>query len=92
MLDAGKNFAGVCRFRITGGAANANKKVYMRYGELLGPDGASLNPMTSVAGQIKGPTEMPCINNPGRSTANGLHVAYQQVRVWALTLHLMRAW
>ena len=66
VLDAGKNHAGVCRFRLNGGAANAGKPVYIRYGELLGADKLSLNPMTSVAGQIKGPTELPCIVNPGQ--------------------------
>jgi hypothetical protein len=33
--------------------------------------------MTSVAGQIKGPTENSCIDNPGRSVATGQHVAFQ---------------
>ena len=50
----------------------------MRYGELLGADGKTLNPMTSVAGQIKGANELPCIVNEGRTLANGLHVAFQQ--------------
>ncbi len=33
--------------------------------------------MTSVAGQIKGPTENVCIENPGRSVATGQHIAFQ---------------
>ena len=74
VLDSGKNHAGVCRFRLTGRKGDT---VAMRYGELLNADGKTLNPMTSVAGQIKGPTENTCIRNPGRSIATGLHVAYQ---------------
>ena len=74
VLDSGKNHAGVCRFRLTGKKGDT---VVMRYGELLNANGKTLNPMTSVAGQIKGPTENTCIRNPGRSVATGLHVAYQ---------------
>lgn len=74
VLDSGKNHAGVCRFRLTGSAGD---KVAMRYGELLNADRKTLNPMTSVAGQIKGPTENTCIVNPGRSLETGLHVAFQ---------------
>jgi alpha-L-rhamnosidase len=77
ILDTGKNHAGVCRFKLQGSAENAGQKVVMRYGELLNADGVSLNPMTSVAGQIKGPTENLCVENPGRSLETGLHVAFQ---------------
>ena len=57
ILDTGKNHAGSCRFRFAGKAGDV---VGMRYGELLHADG-SLNPMTSVAGQIKGPNaKAPC--------------------------------
>ena len=77
ILDTGKNHAGVCRFKLQGSAKNAGQKVVMRYGELLNADGVTLNPMTSVAGQIKGPTENSCIDNPGRSVETGQHVAYQ---------------
>ena len=66
VLDSSKNHAGVCRFRLTG---RKGDKVVMRYGELLNADGKTLNPLTSVAGQIKGPTENTCIRNPGRSIA-----------------------
>jgi alpha-L-rhamnosidase len=59
ILDTGKNHAGVCRFRARGAAGSA---LNMRYGELLMSTG-ELNPMTSVAGQIKGPTENTCIEN-----------------------------
>ena len=43
---------------------SAGERVVMRYGELLAADGKTLNPMTSVAGQIKGPTENTCALYP----------------------------
>lgn len=49
IIDFGQNFAGVIRVRIK---AEAGDTVRFRYGELMYPDG-SLNPMTSVCGQIK---------------------------------------
>jgi alpha-L-rhamnosidase len=50
IYDMGENFAGWAsvRMRVPAGTA-----VVLRYGELLNPDG-TLNPLTSVAGQIKG--------------------------------------
>ena len=50
IYDFGLNFTGVVRFRFN---APAGTSYAIRYGELLKADG-SLNPMTSVAGQIKG--------------------------------------
>jgi alpha-L-rhamnosidase len=50
IFDFGQNFAGWAKLKLS---APAGAKVVLRYGELLNPDGA-LNPMTSVAGQIKG--------------------------------------
>ena len=50
IYDMGQNFAGWARLRL---AAPAGTKILLRYGELLNKDG-TLNPMTSVAGQIKG--------------------------------------
>jgi len=50
IYDCGKNFAGWVRIRHS---LPRGTVVHLRYGELLHPDG-SLNPMTSVAGQIKG--------------------------------------
>lgn len=50
IIDMGQNFAGWARFTFN---AEAGTQIRMRYGELLYPDG-SLNPMTSVCGQIKG--------------------------------------
>ena len=50
IFDMGQNFAGWCRLRVEGPRGTTVK---MRLGELLHPDG-TLNPMTAVAGQIKG--------------------------------------
>lgn len=49
IVDMGENFAGVASFRFN---APAGTTVHMRYGEVLNPDG-TLNPLTSVAGQVK---------------------------------------
>ena len=49
IYDLGQNFSGWASFRFL---APAGTKIVMRYGELLHPDG-TLNPMTSVCGQIK---------------------------------------
>ncbi len=49
IVDMGQNFAGVAAFRFN---APAGTTVKIRYAELLNPDG-TLNPLTSVAGQIK---------------------------------------
>jgi alpha-L-rhamnosidase len=49
IFDMGQNFAGWVRLNVKGPAGT---KVQLRYGELLHPDG-TLNPMTSVAGQVK---------------------------------------
>lgn len=51
IFDMGQNFAGWARLRVEGPRSTTVK---MRMGELLYPDG-TLNPMTAVAGQIKGP-------------------------------------
>ena len=50
IYDLGQNFSGWAGFRFQ---AAAGTKIVMRYGELLNKDG-SLNPLTSVCGQIKG--------------------------------------
>jgi len=49
IIDFGQNFAGFIRVRIK---AQRGDTVRFRYGELIYPDG-SLNPMTTVCGQIK---------------------------------------
>jgi alpha-L-rhamnosidase len=50
IYDMGENFSGWIRLRV---GAPTGTEISLRYGELLYPDG-TLNPMTSVAGQIKG--------------------------------------
>ncbi|HJO03110.1 MAG TPA: family 78 glycoside hydrolase catalytic domain [Acidobacteriota bacterium] len=50
IFDMGQNFAGWARLRVEG---RRGTTVTMRVGELLHADG-TLNPMTAVAGQIKG--------------------------------------
>lgn len=50
IADMGRNYAGWVRLHVRGAAS---EPIRLRYGELLHPDG-TLNPMTSVAGQIKG--------------------------------------
>jgi len=50
IYDFGQNFAGVAKMRLK---VPADSKIILRYGELLYGDG-TLNPMTSVCGQIKG--------------------------------------
>ena len=49
VIDMGQNFAGWARLTFD---VPAGTEIRMRYGELLRPDG-TLNPMTSVCGQIK---------------------------------------
>jgi len=49
IFDMGQNFAGWVSLRVKGPAGT---RVQLRFGELLYPDG-TLNPMTSVAGQVK---------------------------------------
>lgn len=51
IFDMGQNFAGWVTLRVR---AEAGREIRMRFGELLHPDG-TLNPMTSVCGQIKAP-------------------------------------
>ncbi len=53
IFDLGQNFAGWVRLRVQGPRGTT---VRMRMGECLYPDG-TLNPMTAVAGQIKGLNE-----------------------------------
>lgn len=55
LFDMGQNFAGLVRLTLS---APAGTKVVLRYGELLYKDG-TLNPMTSVAGQVKGSRRRP---------------------------------
>jgi len=50
IIDMGQNFSGWASFRFN---APRDTEIRIRYGELLNEDG-TLNPMTSVSGQIKG--------------------------------------
>ncbi len=50
IVDFGTNFTGVPEIRLN---VPAGKRIALRYGEILHPNG-TLNPMTSVCGQIKG--------------------------------------
>lgn len=50
IVDFGKNFTGLPEIRFS---LPAGTRVLLRYGEILNKDG-TLNPMTSVCGQIKG--------------------------------------
>lgn len=49
LYDMGRNFAGTVAVTVS---ARPGRKIVLRYGELLTSDGA-LNPLTSVAGQVK---------------------------------------
>jgi len=61
IFDFGHNFAGWIRLRLKG---TAGTRVRLRYGELLYEDG-TLNPMTSVCGQIKGKRGDENVGGPG---------------------------
>jgi alpha-L-rhamnosidase len=63
IFDLGQNFAGWVNLKLSAPVAT---KVVLRYGELLNPDG-TLNPLTSVAGQIKGTRK----NKDGREESIG---------------------
>lgn len=74
IVDFGENFTGVPEIRFN---APAGTRIQLRYGEILHPDG-TLNPMTSVCGQIKGTRK----NNKGEEVPIGgpgaPHTAWQQ--------------
>eukprot|EP00940_MAST-03C_sp_MAST-3C-sp2_P003140 g3140.t1 len=53
LWDCGRNFAGVARVTVAGPVSEGTHVVF-RYGEILWPNG-TINVLTSVAGQIKGP-------------------------------------
>lgn len=57
IIDMGQNFGGWARFNFN---VPAGTQITLRYGELLNEDG-TLNPMTSVCGQIKSKTGKPQI-------------------------------
>jgi alpha-L-rhamnosidase len=70
IVDMGQNFAGTVTLRLNG---EAGTKVTLRYGELLHPDG-TLNPMTSVTGQIKGVRENAAIGAPETAVQTDVYV------------------
>ena len=55
IVDFGRNFTGVPEIDLN---VPAGTKITFRFGELLNPDG-TLNPLTSVCGQIKGTRKQP---------------------------------
>jgi alpha-L-rhamnosidase len=55
IVDFGRNFTGVPELELN---APAGTRITLRFGELLKPDG-TLNPLTSVCGQIKGTRKNP---------------------------------
>ncbi|MHC4187433.1 MAG: family 78 glycoside hydrolase catalytic domain [Planctomycetota bacterium] len=74
IFDMGQNFAGWIKIKLK---APRGTKINLRYGELLNED-RTLNPMTSVCGQIKGTRDDPngakvSIGGPGCP-----EIAYQQ--------------
>jgi len=69
IVDFGHNFTGVPEIIVR---APAGARVTLRYGEILHPDG-TLNPLTSVCGQIKGARKGPdgrevSVGGPGAPT------------------------
>ena len=71
IVDMGQNFAGLASFKFT---LNAGTKVTIRYGELLYEDG-TLNPMTSVCGQIKGKRNDSLESHPGVAWQSDIYFA-----------------
>ena len=72
IVDMGQNFGGWAQFRFD---EPAGTKIVIRYGELLHPDG-TLNPMTSVCGQIKGePTPPDHPGPPGIAWQTDMYIA-----------------
>lgn len=74
IVDFGRNFTGVPELDLS---VPAGTRITLRYGELLNPDG-TLNPLTSVCGQIKGtrkdaPGRIVPIGGPGAPA-----IAWQQ--------------
>ena len=71
IVDMGQNFAGLASFKFNLKKAT---QVKMRYGELLYNDG-TLNPMTSVCGQIKGARNDDMQSAPGLAWQEDIYVA-----------------
>lgn len=71
IVDMGQNFAGLASFKFD---LEKGTQVKMRYGELLHEDG-SLNPMTSVCGQIKGKPNDSLESHPGVAWQQDVYIA-----------------
>ncbi len=70
IVDLGQNFGGLARFTFD---VPAGTKITLRYGELLHADG-SLNPLTSVCGQIKR-KEAPADGSPATAWQTDTYIA-----------------
>lgn len=73
IYDLGRNCSGWASLRFD---EPAGTKIVLRYGELLNPDG-TLNPLTSVCGQIKGPRKNPSTVTNDASGPSAPAVAWQ---------------
>jgi len=71
IVDMGQNFAGLVSFKFD---LKRDTKVNLRYGELLHKDG-SLNPLTSVCGQIKGKPDNSLESHPGVAWQKDIYIA-----------------
>jgi alpha-L-rhamnosidase len=73
-VDFGKNFTGIPELKLD---VPEGTEISLRFGELLYPDG-TLNPMTSVAGQIKGTREDEDGNIVSRGGPGAPPIAWQR--------------
>jgi alpha-L-rhamnosidase len=71
IVDMGQNFAGLASFKFD---LKKGTQVNLRYGELLHKDG-TLNPMTSVCGQIKGKRNDSLESHPGIAWQSDVYIA-----------------
>ena len=74
IVDMGQNFTGLASFKFD---LPAGTMVTLRYGELLYQDG-TLNPMTSVCGQIKGTRNDSLESSPGIAWQSDVYFARGQ--------------
>ncbi len=74
IVDFGRNFTGIPELDLR---VPAGTRITLRYGELLKPDG-SLNPLTSVCGQIKGTRKMPDGSEVSKGGPGAPPIAWQQ--------------
>jgi alpha-L-rhamnosidase len=89
IVDFGQNFAGWASFELD---LAKGAMVRMRYGELLNKDG-SLNPLTSVCGQIKGKPNSSLESHPGMAWQQDVFVAGgrgREIYTPSFTFHAFR--